>query len=109
MTDPGKSAVVVVTPAVVWQTTTGNVAVTIGPDVVVGVADVAVVDVDVDVDPDEPDAFVVEVVECFGWVVEPVPLFELGPDDPHAASTRDKPTQPTTPATLLTPLSPPPP
>ncbi len=38
-TDPGRSAVVVVTPEVVWHTTTGSVAVTIGPEVVVGVLD----------------------------------------------------------------------
>ena len=32
-TEPGSAAVVVVTPEVVWHTTTGSVAVTIGPEV----------------------------------------------------------------------------
>jgi hypothetical protein len=74
--------VVVVTPEVVWHTTTGRVAVTIGtdPEPPVDEVDVELELVVVDVDIGRA---VVEVV-CFGWVVE---LVELGPDDPHAAST----------------------
>jgi hypothetical protein len=79
--------VVVVTPEVVWHTTTGRVAVTIGTDPEPPVDEVDV-ELELVVDVDIVRA-VVEVV-CFGWVVE---LVELGPDDPHAAST----TAPTTP------------
>ena len=51
---------------------------------------VEVLDADVGDEPD-PVAFVVDVVvPRFGWIVELVELvalFELGPDDPQAAST----------------------
>ncbi len=58
------------------HTITGRDAVTVGPPVVVEVADDVVVVVDERAD-------VPVVVECFGWVA---PVDERGPDDPHAAS-----------------------
>jgi hypothetical protein len=93
-TDPGSAAVVVVTPDVVEQTTTGNDAVTIGTELVVGVVDggdVTAVEVDVDVEDLDADADV--VVVRFGWV-DPDP--DPDPEDPHAVNNR------ATPATIAT-------
>jgi hypothetical protein len=89
-TEPGNAAVVVVTPDVVWHTTNGSVAVTIGPELVVGVFD----DTDV-VDDSDAESLVVEVVvvalSC-GWVAV-VADDEPGPDEPHAASNSALPTR----------------
>jgi hypothetical protein len=100
--DPGKAAVVVVTPEDVWHTTTGSITVVIGPEVVVDVLDDGV---DVVVEEPDPEALVLDdVVLCFGWLVE---LVVLGPDDPHAASTSaSSPTTPTIPITLAQPAHP---
>ena len=68
---------VVVAPDVVWHTTTGSEAVTIGPEPAPAVVGVEDVDDDVVVGAD-----VLDVVDCFGWVV---PDVESGPDDPQAA------------------------
>jgi hypothetical protein len=81
-TEAGSDVVVVETPEVVWQTTTGRVAVTIVPE-----PEPFVAEVELEVEPDAAvvgvaGADVLDVVPCFGWFD---PVDEAGPDDPHAA------------------------
>ena len=70
------------TPELVWHTTTGSVAVTIGPEQWSGCPTCSTSSTSRD-----PEAFVVEVVVCASDGSSNSSLFELGPDDPHAAST----------------------
>ena len=68
------------TPEVVWHTTTGSEAVTIGPEP--APLEVEEVGVEVDGGTVVDGARVIDVVVRFGWVV---PDVETGPDEPHAA------------------------
>ena len=68
-------------PEVVWHTTTGSVAVTIGPEPLVVEVEVEVAATVVVV----AGADVLEVADCLGWVD---PFVEAGPDDPQAANNK---------------------
>ena len=68
-------------PEVVWHTTTGNMAVTIGPE---PAPDALVVEVDAAVVGATGTDVLDDAVPCFGWVD---PVVAAGPDDPHAANS----------------------